>query len=96
MRRLSPKTRRMQLMIERRSEWMLENGVMESAERITSESNLWADLGSRDAVLEVERQAHSLGYKFNLVVSPKDWRETSTWRRDLETAAHSPATSMQA
>ena len=96
MRRLSPKTRRMQLMIERRSEWMLENGVMESAERITSESNLWADLGSRDAVLEVERQAHSLGYKFNLVVSPEDWRETSTWRRDLETAAHSPATSMQA
>jgi hypothetical protein len=82
MRRLVPKTARMQALIERRSAWMLEHGVLESAERITSANNLWADLGSRDAVEEVRRQVVNMGYNFVLVEPPSEWRSTDAWRRD--------------
>jgi hypothetical protein len=51
--------------------------VAESAERVTSKSNLWADLGSRGRTAEVERQALALGLAFELVSPPPAWRCTA-------------------
>jgi len=90
MRRLSPKTLRMQLLVERRSAWMLEHGVLESAERITSEANLWADLGSRSSIHEVRRQVEAFGLNFDLVAAPPNWRSTGEWRSAPSACPESP------
>ena len=80
MRRLAPKTARMQAMVVARSAWMRERGIFESIERITSERNLWADLGSRDSVAEVERQAALLNLRVRHVQPPQAWRSTTALR----------------
>ena len=80
MRRLAPKTARMQEMVAARSAWMRERGVFESAERITTDRNLWADLGSRMAVAEVKRQAAALGKSVRHVQVPAAWRSTTRLR----------------
>ena len=81
MRRLAPRTSRMQDMIRRRSEWMRQRDIFESAERISTHANLWADLGSRSAVTEVERQAEALGLRVLHLQPPEEWRDTSEWRQ---------------
>ena len=43
LRGLVPSTEAMQAITQRRVEWLLAEGVSESTERITSNSNLWAD-----------------------------------------------------
>lgn len=60
-------------------------GVLEEPRRISSEANLWADLGSRPekgGVEEVERQARALGMEFVRVDVPARWRDTSRLRGD--------------
>ena len=51
--------------------------MAESAEGVTSTSNLWADLGSRGRTAEVESQARQLGLSFELVLPPAEWRCTA-------------------
>ena len=80
MRRLAPRTPRMQAMVAARSAWMRQRGVFESAERISTHANLWADLGSRQAVGEVVRQAALLGLSTRHVPAPPEWRATEQLR----------------
>jgi hypothetical protein len=77
MRTLTPSTPVMAELTARRCEWLLETGVAESAERVTSKSNLWADLGSRGRTAEVERQASALGMAIEIVTPPPAWRCTA-------------------
>ena len=77
MRKLTPSTPIMAELTARRCEWLIEHGVSESAERVTSKSNLWADLGSRGRTAEVEHQARQLGLAFELVPQPAEWRCTA-------------------
>ena len=64
----------MQRMLNRRSEWLTANSVLEAAERITSKANLWADLGSRKKMAEVIRQAAALGIvKSRCITPPSLW-----------------------
>ena len=83
MRRLAPKTARMQSMVAARSAWMRERGIFECVERITSERNLWADLGSRSAVAEVERQAALFDLHVRHVQPPAAWRSTTALRSGM-------------
>ena len=80
MRRLTPRSARMQLLVERRCAWMRERGVFESPERITTSRNLWADLGSRQAAEEVATQAAALGLQTRVVQPPAAWRNTAALR----------------
>jgi hypothetical protein len=77
MRTLTPSTPVMAELTARRCEWLMERGVLESAERVSSKSNLWADLGSRGRTAEVEIQARQLGLAFELVPPPAEWRCTA-------------------
>ena len=77
MRKLTPSTPVMAELTARRCEWLLGAGVVESAERVTSKSNLWADLGSRGRTAEVKQQAYELGLAFSLVTPPPAWRCTA-------------------
>ena len=61
---------------------MIRNGIVEAAERITSEANLWADLGSRSAAKEVLSQAERLGLRWRLVEPPPEWRHREWAPRD--------------
>eukprot|EP00966_Prymnesium_polylepis_P322713 7378956-Prymnesium_polylepis.1 len=61
MRNSKAEGRAMQRLVERRSGWLLQCGVLEAAERITSKANLWADLGSRGRIADVLAQAAALG-----------------------------------
>ena len=61
MRTLMPSTDAMQALTAERVTWMLQAGVAEAAERVTSKANLWADMGSRNRVAEMEQQARDLG-----------------------------------
>ena len=65
----------MQPLIARRSSWMLQHGILEASERITSKANLWADLGSREQISEVIRQAAALGFSERRLPLPKGWME---------------------
>ena len=80
MRRLTPRTPRMQSLIQRRFEWMAAKDIFEAVERICSKANLWADLGSRRAAQEVVRQAQGLGLRVRIVDPPAEWRSTTAWR----------------
>jgi hypothetical protein len=73
MRSNAPTTLRMQQLVAARLEWMLEGGVREAAERVSSSSNLWADLGSRGCFAEVEQQAASLGLRTLWLPPPPPW-----------------------
>ena len=65
----------MQPLIARRSSWMLQHGILEASERITSKANLWADLGSREQISEVVRQAAALGFSERRLPLPAGWME---------------------
>ena len=85
MRRLAAESPAMQAILARRTHWMHAAGVLEEPRRISSEANLWADLGSRPekgGVEEVERQARALGMEFVRVDVPARWRDTSRLRGD--------------
>ena len=84
MRKLTPRTLRMQKLVELRSEWMHERGIFESSERISTHANLWADLGSRQQWREVAMQAKSLGLRARIVRPPAAWRDTSGLRAMTE------------
>ena len=49
--------------------------ILEASERITSKVNLWADLGSREQISEVVRQAAALGFSERQLPLPKGWME---------------------
>ena len=75
MRNLTPATACMQRLTSARVAWMLGEGVWEACERITSKSNLWADMGSRARVAELMAQASRLGFSTRRVAVPSGWRE---------------------
>ena len=81
MRRLTPRSARMQLLVERRLAWMRERSMFESAERITTSRNLWADLGSRQAAGAVKAQAAAFNLPTRRVHPPSAWRDTTALRR---------------
>ena len=66
-----------QRMLAARVAWCHERGVFTAAERISSRSNEWADIGSRalsrGGVAEVRRRAFELGLQFQLVSVPASW-----------------------
>ena len=71
----TPTTVAAQCMCSARVEWMLGNCVSESAERITSEANLWADQGSRGDIQLVVQQARAFGLHTRRVNIPEGWRD---------------------
>ena len=75
MRNLTPTTACMQRLTSERASWMLDKGVWEACERITSKSNLWADMGSRARVAELMAQASHLGLTTKRVEVPAGWRD---------------------
>ena len=80
MRSLRATSPAMQVMLAERSRWMMLRGIMEEPRRITSENNVWADVGSRPekgGLAEVERQARALGLRFREVAVPPLWRDTA-------------------
>jgi hypothetical protein len=65
----------MQSLTAARADWLLQTGVGEASERITSKANVWADLGSRARVGEVLEQAARLGLRVKRVQTPPEWRQ---------------------
>ena len=84
MRRLQPRSDRMRQMVDARCAWMSQAGILESAERITSSANLWADMGSRRQVQEAMGQARALDLEVVTVHPPPEWRSTSLLREGVE------------
>ena len=83
MRALAPRTLPMQRVVARRTQWMHDAGVVEATRRVTSASNLWADIASRPekgGLPEVARQAALCGLQFCEVPVPAEWRDTSGLR----------------
>ena len=74
MRSSAAKTPLMQLIVERRSSWLVDSGRVEAAARITSKANLWADLGSRGRLIDVLRQAAAAGLAPRRVGVSAEWR----------------------
>ena len=74
MRNLTPTTPGMQLLTAARVSWLMGRGVWEACERITSKSNLWADMGSRARVAELMEQAEALHLRIKRVAAPVEWR----------------------
>ena len=87
MRKLTPRTTRMQHMVAARSFWMLSHGVREAAERITSKNNDWADALSRRGLDRVISEAQNMGLEVVVVESPSEWRQAD-W--DQPTTAPTP------
>ena len=79
MRRLSTRAEgdAMPAMLRRRTSFLLENAVVEAAERITSKNNRWADLGSRGQVGVVCVEALALGLRPRRVEITSEWRDLS-------------------
>ena len=61
-----------------RVDWMMSRGISESAERITSEANLWADQGSRGDIRLVIRDAEAMSLRPRRVAIPGGWRALLT------------------
>ena len=78
MQRMAPGSELMQELTARRTAFVFGAGVVESARRITSKANLWADLGSRGRIREVCEAAESFGLSPRRVPVPAAWREL-TW-----------------
>jgi hypothetical protein len=76
MRSMSSRSRRMQQLIARRTEWLYEHGIAESAAWITSAANLWADWGSRGRLCDVLAAADAAGLATRRVGLPAGWRST--------------------
>eukprot|EP00966_Prymnesium_polylepis_P114954 2656669-Prymnesium_polylepis.1 len=64
----------LQNLLQRRSQWLTERGVLEVSERITSKANLWADLGSRGGIAVVIQQAEKLGLTARQLAAPTKWQ----------------------
>jgi len=75
MRKFTLITARRQSMMAARTAWMNEHGIAEAAERITTDANIWPDLGSRSNAAEVKRQAAALGLTTTIVAATDGWRE---------------------
>ena len=75
MRGCTPSTPAMQLLAIERSSWLLDRGVAEATERITSKANLWADQGSRSRVPLMISQAEALGLRHRRVEVPPELRQ---------------------
>ena len=75
MRKLTPTSPAMQQLTAARVEWMLERGVREAAERVSSKSNLWADLLSREGGwAPFSLQVAALGLQLREMQPPTDWQ----------------------
>ena len=57
----------------------MQRGMAEAVRRVTSQANLWADLGSRGELMEVVRQAEALDLVVREVEVPVAWRDTAAW-----------------
>ena len=80
MRSLSSRSDRMAAITARRTHYLFDRGTVEAVRRVTSEANLWADIGSRPEKggwMEVERQAAAMGLGFARVELSEAWRDTS-------------------
>ena len=80
MRSLSSRSDRMAAITARRTHYLFDRGTVEAVRRVTSEANLWADIGSRPEKggwKEVERQAAAMGLGFARVELSEAWRDTS-------------------
>lgn len=67
-----------QRLMARRTQWLHEAGHVEVSRRITSENNVWADLGSRPekgGVLALAASVAAAGLRFVLLPVPADWRD---------------------
>ena len=67
-----------QQMTAERVEWMLHSGIREASERVSSKSNLWADLISREGGWgPFCLQVAALGYHLRELQPPAEWRSIS-------------------
>ena len=73
MRSATPRSVRLQALSARRVEMLITMGLREAPERISSKSNLWADLGSRGRSKEVVAQAANLGFSTARLAVAADW-----------------------
>ena len=65
-------------MTAERVEWMLHSGIREASERVSSKSNLWADLISREGGWgPFCLQVAALGYHLRELQPPAEWRSIS-------------------
>ena len=80
------RSQEMQSLIARRSSWMLEHGILETSERITSKANLWADLGSREQIAEVIDQAAALDLSARRIHPAAEWMQSfeDDWLTDFD------------
>ena len=67
---------------------MLEHGILETSERITSKANLWADLGSREQIAEVIDQAAALDLSARRIHPAAEWMQSfeDDWLTDFDTS----------
>ena len=65
--------------MEARTEWLMQRCMAEAVRRVTSQANLWADLGSRGDVEMVLQQAEALGMPTRVLQVPGAWRDTEAW-----------------
>ena len=73
MRSATPQSVRLQALSARRVEMLIAMGIREAPERISSKSNLWADLGSRGRSEEVVAQAATLGLSTKRLAVAAEW-----------------------
>ena len=73
MRSATPHSVRLQALSARRVEMLIAMGLREAPERVSSKSNLWADLGSRGRSEEVVAQALHLGLSSTRLVVAAEW-----------------------
>jgi hypothetical protein len=85
MRSCTPRTPRLQALVQARMQWMSTTGVLEAAERVGSKSNLWADLASRGRLDDVLQQAHQLGLRTRVVEPVAEW-QSADWLLAEESA----------
>ena len=79
MRAPAPKAELMQKVVEALTEWLMQRCMAEAVRRVTSQANLWADLGSRGDVEMVLQQAAALGMRTRVLDVPGAWRDTEAW-----------------
>ena len=83
MRRGTAESLAMQAIVARRVQWLRREGRLEAPRRITSEANVWADVGSRPelgGMAELEAMARAAGFAFVRVDVPAAWRDTAGLR----------------
>lgn len=85
MRSCTPRTPRLQALVQARMQWMSTTGVLEAAERVGSKSNLWADLASRGRLDDVLQQAHQLGLRTRVIEPVAEW-QSADWLLAEESA----------